>query len=138
MFDLAASSVLDIKLYNRSLLIASSNDIVQKDIETGRFQRKFLAHTGQIHSFQVFNDSRMITSGWDDMIIVWDLVSGSILRRIGLETSGTLPLSIQLASDALFVCGQDGRVRIVNMITGRVAHTISNFCNYDNHYFRCK
>jgi WD40 repeat protein len=80
----------------------------------------------------------MITSASDDMIIVWDLVSGSILRRIGLETSGTFPLSIQLASDALFVCGQDGIVRIVNMITGRVAHTISNFCNYDNHYFRCK
>lgn len=126
MFDTAASDVVDIALYNRSLLITSANDMVQKDIETGNLQRRFIAHTGQIHSFKVFNGSRMITSGWDDMIIVWDLLSGSILRRIWLGASNTYPKSIQLAGDSLFVGGMDSKVRIVNMINGRVVQTFSN------------
>jgi WD40 repeat protein len=126
MFDRTAASVLDIELYKRSLLITSSNDIVQKDIETGNIQRKFLAHSGQIHSFKVIDGSTMITSAWDDMIIVWDLVTGSIVRRIWLEGTRTFPKSIQLVRDSLFECGLDGRVRIVSMITGRVVQTISN------------
>ncbi|KAI3655837.1 hypothetical protein MP638_002839, partial [Amoeboaphelidium occidentale] len=117
MFDRTAASVLDIDLYKRSLLITSSNDIVQKDIETGNVQRKFLAHSGQIHSFKVIDGSTMITSAWDDMIIVWDLVTGSIVRRIWLEGTRTFPKSIQLVRDSLFECGLDGRVRIVSMIT---------------------
>lgn len=131
MFDRTATSVLDIEIYNRSLLITSANDIVQKDIETGNVQRKFLAHTGQIHSFKVVDGSTMITSGWDDMIIIWDLITGSIVKRIWLESSSTSPKSIQLVSNNLFVCGLDGRVRVVNMITGRVVQTISNFFKID-------
>lgn len=42
--DTIANAVVDIALYNRSLLITSSNDVVQKDIETGYVQRKFVAH----------------------------------------------------------------------------------------------
>lgn len=126
MFDRTAASVLDIELYKRSLLITSSNDIVQKDIETGNVQRKFLAHSGQIHSFKVIDGSTMITSAWDDMIMVWDLVTGSIVRRIWLGGTRTFPKSIQLVRDSLFECGLDGRVRIVSMITGRVVQTISN------------
>lgn len=126
MFDRTAASVLDIELYKRSLLITSSNDIVQKDIETGNVQRKFLAHSGQIHSFKVIDGSTMITSAWDDMIMVWDLVTGSIVRRIWLGDTRTFPKSIQLVRDSLFECGLDGRVRIVSMITGRVVQTISN------------
>lgn len=127
MVDLTATNVVDIALYNRSLLVTSSSDIVQKDVETGAVQRTFLAHTDLILSLKVVNGSTMITSGWDDIIIVWDLKSGSVLRRIWLEASGTYPKSMQLVNSNLFVCGLDGKVRIVDMISGRVARTISNF-----------
>jgi WD40 repeat protein len=68
----------------------------------------------------------MITSGWDDMIIVWDLVSGSIIRRVWLGTSNTFPTSINAAGNGLFVGGLDGKARIINLISGRI-QTISKF-----------
>jgi hypothetical protein len=40
-----AASVLAIALYKDSLLLTSSSDIIQKDIETGAIQRTFRAHT---------------------------------------------------------------------------------------------
>jgi WD40 repeat protein len=61
------------------------------------------------------------------MIIVWDLATGSIMRRIWLEAFNTYPSSIKLESNSLFVCGLDGRVRIVNMMSGRVVQTTCNF-----------
>jgi len=116
MLDSTASFVLDIALYKRSLLITSSNDIVQKDIETGRVQRNFVAHTDVITSFVVVNDTTMITSGWDDMVIVWDLISGSIMKRIWLQAPRTLPSSMALWNNDLLVCGYDGKVRFVNVL----------------------
>lgn len=41
VFDNTPSSVFDIALHNRSLLITSSNDIVQNDIEIRSIQRRF-------------------------------------------------------------------------------------------------
>lgn len=130
VYDNTASSSLDIALYNHSLLITAANDIVQKDIETGSVQRKFIAHSGQIQKILVVNGSTMITAAWDDMIIVWDLISGSIVRRISLEGSSTYPSGIQLMSERLLVCGKDGKVRIVNMLSGIVAQIIGKFWVY--------
>jgi WD40 repeat protein len=68
-----AAIVWSIAIYKDSLLLTSSNDIVQKDIQTGDIQRTFRAHKKTIYSFLVTNDSMMITSAYDDMIMVWDL-----------------------------------------------------------------
>jgi len=68
----SASAVWSIAIYKDSLLLTSSNDIVQKDIQTGDIQRTFRAHKKTIYSFLVTNNS-MITSAYDDMIMVWDL-----------------------------------------------------------------
>lgn len=125
MSDSTATNIYGIAVYHKSLLITSSNDVVQKDIETGIIQRKFIAHSGQIQNILVVNGSTMITSAWDDMIIVWDLITGSISKRIWLEGSNKLPTSIQVKSDTLFVCGFDSKVRLVNLITGKVAVTIN-------------
>ncbi|KAI3656214.1 hypothetical protein MP638_006869 [Amoeboaphelidium occidentale] len=117
LFDNTATSVYSMALYNRSLLITSSNDVVQKDIETGSVQRKFAAHFGQVQHIMVVNGSTMITTGWDDIIIFWDLVTGSIVRRIWLEASKTFPSSVYLKNDTMFLCGYDSRARIVNVAT---------------------
>jgi WD40 repeat protein len=129
VFDSTAFTVYDIALYKRSLLITCSNDVVQKDIETGRFQRKLIAHAGLVQSILVVNYSTMITSGWDDMVIVWDLISGSIMKRIWLEAPKTFPTTMALWNNDLIVCGHDGKVRFLNILAGRVAHTISIFCS---------
>jgi WD40 repeat protein len=135
MFDSSVSSVYAVAVCNGSLLLTSSNDILQRDIETGNVQRRFVAHSGTIRSFLVVNGSRMITSGWDDMIIVWDLVSGSVLRRISLGVSNTYPKSIQLVKNNLFVFGQDSRLRYLNMVSGRVVQSIGNPSTYSKSIF---
>jgi WD40 repeat protein len=107
-------------------LITSSNDIVQKDIETGVFQRTFRAHSSLIFTFFVTNDSRMISSAYDDMIIVWNLETGSILKRIWLKSSETFVRFLYFKDDQVFAGGLDEKLRQVEIISGRVLKTICN------------
>jgi WD40 repeat protein len=118
-----AIKIYSISLYRDSLLITSSNHIIQKDIETGILQRTFRAHEKPIRSFIIMNDSKMITSGWDDMIIVWDLESGSVVKRILLRSFKTMVSGISLWNNQLFAGGQDKAVRQVDLMTGKVVRT---------------
>ncbi|KAI3655284.1 hypothetical protein MP638_004275, partial [Amoeboaphelidium occidentale] len=94
--------------------MTSSNDVV-KNIETGLVERTFKAHTGLVRSFVVANDS-LITSGYDDMIILWDLFSGSILKRIWLGSTSTLVEHITFKNDQVFTCGLDRKLSHVDFI----------------------
>jgi WD40 repeat protein len=122
----SASIVWDIALHEDSLLLTSSNDIVQKDIQTGAVQRTFRAHQKAIITFVITGDSRMITSGYDDMIIVWDLGSGSILKRIRLRSSNTLIQSMYYQDDQIFTTGYDSTVRQIDLGSGRVVRAIGD------------
>jgi WD40 repeat protein len=120
------SIVHSLALYQDSLLFTSSNDIVQKDIEAGQVQRSFRAHTNIVYGIIVTNDSRMISAGWDDMIIVWDMVSGSIIKRISLGVSNTYIVSISYQNGQVFTGGDDRKARQIDLNSGRVLRTISN------------
>ncbi|KAI3655182.1 hypothetical protein MP638_007432, partial [Amoeboaphelidium occidentale] len=65
----------------------------------------------------------MVTSGWDDMIIVWDLESGSVVKRILLRPFKTMVTGISLWNNQLFAGGQDMAVRQVDLMTGKVVRT---------------
>jgi WD40 repeat protein len=121
-----ASIVFSIALYEDSLLLSVSNDIVQKDIQNGAIQRTFRAHQNTIYSFIVTKDSRMITSAYDDMIIIWNLETGSILKRIWLKSSENLIRSIYYQDDQVFTSGLDNRVRQIDLLSEKVVRTISN------------
>ncbi|KAI3655248.1 hypothetical protein MP638_006519, partial [Amoeboaphelidium occidentale] len=82
--------------------------------------RTFRAHTNKVYSFIVTNDSRMISSAYDDMIIVWDLQSALILKRVWLRASNTLVRSISLQNDQLYIAGYDMKLRCVDLVTDRV------------------
>jgi WD40 repeat protein len=118
-----ASVITTVAVYQNSILLTSSNDIIQKNIGTGLQQRVFRAHTNQILSFVLTNDSRMITAGWDDMIIVWDLESGSIMKRIWLGSSDTNVQSVSFWNEQVLTGGDDGKIRRVDLTTGRVSRT---------------
>lgn len=109
----SASIVWNLVIYKDSILLTSSNDIVQKDIQTGAIQRTFRAHTKPLYSFLVTNDSRMITSGFDDMIIIWDLKTGSILKRIWLGSSDALVRSISFQNGQVFTTGFDSIICLI-------------------------
>ncbi|KAI3655422.1 hypothetical protein MP638_001410, partial [Amoeboaphelidium occidentale] len=119
-----ASNVYAIALYGESLLLTSTNDVVQKSIETGRVERTFRAHSNRIYSFLLTNDSRMITSGLDANIIVWDMKTGSILRRIWLGSENAMIMSITVQNGMLFAGCTDAKVRHVNLVTGRIVRAI--------------
>lgn len=125
-----ASYVYAIAIYKGSLLLTSSNDIVQKDIETGVVQRTFRAHTNQVWSFVLMNDSRMISSGWDDMVYLWDLETGSIQKKIWLGSSNTQVQGVSYQGSQAFVGGLDRKVRFINLETGRITRTISKYLMY--------
>ncbi|KAI3661527.1 hypothetical protein MP638_007257, partial [Amoeboaphelidium occidentale] len=120
-----ASTVWSIAIYEDSLLLTSSNDIVQKDIQTGVIQRTFRAHKKMIYSFVVTNDSRMISSAYEDTIIVWSLETGSILRRVWLRSSEILVHTVFTLNDLVFVGSSDRKVRQIDLLSGKVVRTIS-------------
>jgi WD40 repeat protein len=122
----SASAVWSIATYKDSLLLTTSSDIVQKDIHTGAIQRTFRAHKKPIFSFAVTEDSRMISSAYDDIIIVWDLLTGSIIKRIWLRSSDTLVRSIYFQDAQVFTGGLDKKVRQVDLASGRITKTICN------------
>jgi WD40 repeat protein len=126
LYQDGASNVFAIAIYKDSLLLTVSNDVVQKDIQTGASQRTFRAHKSLVYSFVITNDSKIISSGYDDMIIVWDLETGSILKRIWLRSSGTLVDSVCFQDNKVFAGGLDSKVRQVDLISGRVVRTICN------------
>ncbi|KAI3656354.1 hypothetical protein MP638_000566, partial [Amoeboaphelidium occidentale] len=119
-----AGNVYAIALYGESLLLTSTNDVVQKSIETGKVERTFRAHSKSINSFVLTNDSRMITSSLDANIIVWNLDTGSILRRIWLGSENAMIMSISFQDGMVFAGCIDGKVRHVNLVTGRIVRAI--------------
>lgn len=118
-----ASNVFAIALFHGSLLLTSANDIVQKNIETGAVERTFRAHTGEIRSMLIAPNSLLISCGYDDLIIMWSLENGSIMKRISLRSSGTFVQSMFLGVDGVFTGGQDYKVRQIDVETGRLVRT---------------
>jgi WD40 repeat protein len=123
LFQDGSTSVYCVALYRNSLLYTSTSDIVQKDIDSGAFQRTFRAHTGRVMDLIVTNSSTMFSAGIDDMIVMWDLETGAIIKRFRMGASGTLVQSISLQGDHIFAGGIDFKFRQVNLVTGRVMRT---------------
>jgi WD40 repeat protein len=123
-----ASSVISIAFYKRSILLTSTNDIVQKSIEGGSIERTLRAHSNQIWSLVVTDDNRLISVAYDDMIIVWSLDSGSILKRIWLGSPNTLVQSLSIQNDVVFAGGNDGMVRQLDLLTGEIVFKIGETC----------
>lgn len=118
------ANINTIAIHKSSLLISNSNDVVQRDIDTGEIQRTFRAHNNVIYSFVVTEDFRLITSAYDDMIIIWSLDDGSILKRIWLRSSEIQIQSISFDNEKLLIGGLDGQVRQLDLVSGRLLKSI--------------
>lgn len=115
-----AAAVWSLAFYKDSVLITTTNDIVQKSLDTGSIQRTFRGHNNRVRSIVAINETTLISGGWDDMIIMWSLETGSVIRRISFGSSYTLIEAISVENDLLFAGGADERLRFVNLATGRV------------------
>jgi hypothetical protein len=66
----------------------------------------------------------MITSSYDDSVIVWDLVSGSVRKRIPLKSSNTLIRCMYYIDEQVFTGGLDGKLRQIDLVTAKVVKII--------------
>lgn len=123
----SVSNALSIGLYGESILISSSNDIVQRTIWGSYVQRTFRGHQSLVTSFVITNDSRMISGSYDDMIVVWSLERGSILRRIWLRSQGTQVGHVFFQNEQVFTGGNDNKLRHIDLVSGRIVRTIGNY-----------
>jgi WD40 repeat protein len=115
-----SSNVNCIAMHHNSLLISNSNDVIQKDVETGALQRTFRAHQNVIYSFVVTEDSRMIASAFDDMISVWSLETGSMLRKFWARSNEVQIQSVIYSNDKVVFGGGDRRIRQMDLVTGQI------------------
>lgn len=120
----SSSPVMNVQFYKNSVLVTCNNGICQKDIETGAMERTFKAHTKSITTFLVTNDQRMITAGRDDMIVLWNLATGSLIKRIPLGSKDTAIARVEYQDDQLYTCGQDGITRNVDLKMHKVVKSI--------------
>jgi WD40 repeat protein len=119
-----AAGVDSIAVYGNSLLLTSSNDIVEKDIETGETKRTFRSHTSQVSSVIIVNEYIMVSAGFDDMLVGWDLQTGSVIRRIRLGVTNTLIKNMAYYDGSLFVCGNEKAVRRISLTYDDVVRTV--------------
>lgn len=106
------------------MLYTSGNDIVQKNIETGAVERTLRGHTSRTSHFILTNGSTLISAGWDDLIIVWDLETGSIMKRIRLSAIDALIVEMSYLNNYIFTGGEDKMVRQIDLVTGKVIKTV--------------
>ncbi|KAI3662256.1 hypothetical protein MP638_001453 [Amoeboaphelidium occidentale] len=119
-----AAGVDSIAVYGNSLLLTSSNDIVEKDILTGETKRTFRSHTSQVSSVIIVNGYIMVSAGFDDMLVGWDLKTGSVIRRIRLGVTNTLIKNMAYYDGSLYVCGNEKAVRRISLTYDDVVRTV--------------
>lgn len=105
-------------MYQDTVLVTAGNDIKQIDVDTASVLRTFRGHSKQVVSFRLLYGSRMITSSWDDDIIVWDLETGSILRRMNIGYPGMSINSIDVHANEVIAAGASGLIRSLDCSTG--------------------
>ncbi|KAI3656954.1 hypothetical protein MP638_004213 [Amoeboaphelidium occidentale] len=108
----------EIAVYQDTVLVTAGNDIKQIDVDTASVLRTFRGHSKQVVSFRLLYGSRMITSSWDDDIIVWELETGSILRRMNIDYPGMSINSIDLHANEVIAAGASGFIRSLDFSTG--------------------
>jgi WD40 repeat protein len=108
-----------IGFYGRSMLINTENDVIQRDLVTGAVQRTFRAHTNIVSAFVVVDGSIMYTIGLDLLLAIWDLASGSIIKRVFLGPEATVPLCLEVFNNKAYIGTQTNKIIMVDLIAGR-------------------
>jgi len=70
-----------------SIYTKQSNFISLLDLRTGQFLKQLTGHSHAIYSASFSTDStRILTSGFDGQVILWDLLSGKPISRISVNS----------------------------------------------------
>lgn len=91
------------------------------EIQTKRFVKEFIGHTDVVTSIQVAGDEILSTS-WDGSIIIWDLYSGLIKRRMFDEKP---VFGGEFYNDQLITVGANRQLKFWNKTLGKAQESLS-------------
>lgn len=115
----------------RAISGSADGQLIEWDLGRRVQLRSFKEHADAIHDIAVDKRAdahRVVTVGADDAICIWDMESGSVVRRITTESTGGAILCVALDPsnpDRCITGHQDRRIRVWNIKTGDLETTLS-------------
>ncbi|MFX1517264.1 MAG: tetratricopeptide repeat protein [Promethearchaeota archaeon] len=95
------------------------------NFETGDLMLVLTEHKHNVRSVVFSHNDRYIISGSYNLIVIWDLTTGSIVNRIKNEEIGSIySLSLSPTNNEIFAGCSDGNARVWNFHSGRLLKTI--------------
>lgn len=125
---LMSGEVVKLALYNDSLLVCGNNIGAIKiwDLKNDRLVRSITAHTGSISGILITqNGKTIITSSYDNSIIIWRVSDGKALHTMYHDNSVT-GISISPDEKYLVSVGLDKNIHLWNPISGDWYRTIKD------------
>ena len=92
-------------------------------VSTGQLRHR-LAHDRLAHALFSPTNMSLISAGRDGHICLWDVHSGSCLRRFHVAEGGILKIAIDKEGRWVTIAGADGRIRILNIDTGEIEQVL--------------
>ncbi|MEV0993922.1 TIR domain-containing protein [Nonomuraea sp. NPDC050202] len=86
--------------------------------------RTLQGHRGRVYAVQFAGDL-LATGAADGDVLLWDALSGELLRRLECHPGGVWPLRLSPSGDLVAAGGGDGVVRVWETATGRLAHELA-------------
>ncbi|MEU6710936.1 TIR domain-containing protein [Nonomuraea sp. NPDC046802] len=85
--------------------------------------RTLHGHRGRVYAVAFAGDV-LITGGSDGAVLLWDALSGTLLRRLEGHADGVWPVCANAGGDLVAAGGGDGVVRLWESATGRLVHEL--------------
>ncbi|MEV0820494.1 TIR domain-containing protein [Nonomuraea rubra] len=86
--------------------------------------RTLQGHRGRVYAVRFAGDL-LATGAADGYVLLWDALSGELLRRLEGHPGGVWPLRLSPSGDLVAAGGGDGVVRVWETATGRLAHELA-------------
>lgn len=96
-------------------------------VEKLRLLRTLTGHKDAVESVAISLDGRMLVSGsWDNMIKVWNLLTGKEARTLVGHTGSIRSVAISPDGQTLVSASNDSTIKIWNLFTGKELRTLTN------------
>jgi WD40 repeat protein len=73
-------------------------------------------HKGYIHKVKIFNNNKVITAGYDKLLLIWDLESRTILREFTVSSHAIKALAIK---NNIIAVGTSAEIKLLDL-TGKI------------------
>ncbi|TYB54178.1 TIR domain-containing protein [Nonomuraea sp. PA05] len=86
--------------------------------------RTLQGHRGRVYAV-TFAGGLLATGASDGFVLLWDALSGELLRRLECHPGGVWPVRLDPSGELVAAGGADGVVRVWETATGRLVHELA-------------